>query len=997
MKISLHWLSLVLLLTCTSLHAQTPTDNVKINPEIQYQSMEGWGSSLCWWANMVGKWDDAKIDAIVNLITAENKLNMNIFRYNIGGGDDPTHADGHMVTGKGKRAEMPGFKASAESAFDWTADAPQRKIMLKIKEKRPDAVFEAFSNSAPYWMTYSGCSAGNDPASADNLKPEYYEQFCDYLIEVCKHYKEVYGIEFKTLEPFNESTSSYWGYKGSQEGCHFDAASQIKVLRILASKLKASGLKTVISASDETSVGASINVLNAYKATPDIIDLIGQFNTHTYSGSNSERVQLRELVKTINKPFWQSETGPSSGSGLASNLGLAQKLFDDLRLMRPQAWIDWQLMEEWNDTWCLIRCNFASQEYNIIKNYYVRMQVTRFIKQGYKIIDTDHENVLAAINPAGTEMVAVLLNTSGSEKNFSLDLSLFGQRGDKAKVYRTSATSNCQSLDSVSLDGKTLNYRLADQSMVTLILPVVMAHYADYAVTKGITFEQGNDIQQFSGEGNTLIVKKNDQCEGLNNSAYALAVASKSGQTVTYTLEKPFYTSERARYFHVMMRLSDVTHQGEIDSQSLVWKDYVVDMGTDTKLTEITFGSSYDSCVIWLDNLCINAKKEERAITDVSPVFDFETVDGIPSYTLINQKDSAFSGQVIDNPDYAGLNAMGHLFQYALPRFSPFGSVNDTMRLHLDSPLRVTDNTRYLHVMVKSPATRIYFQFADWSVRKNILANKWVDVVVKMDSCMGQVLYDLAISPYSSSSGVTVYLDNICFNNDPLARTYADEIETNVPYLLISRNGGNVIEASGDQLMQSALDANYNTPAQQWIFVPSNGHYAIVSRQDDRLITDNGSYFLALSATPTNDNAQLFDIQWLGDGYAKIVSLSTGKAFDVQGSSSSPGAFIGLWEYGTSANIHRQWALHKVPGVTAIPTQAADVNEDIRFFAASGQLHVCARETLQLVEIYLPDGTLRTKVRPASDAVSIPLPDGLYILRVVTLTQEQSTKVVIKQ
>ncbi len=988
-------MNIVLLFVSTTLHAQMPTDKVIINPEIQYQSMEGWGSSLCWWANMVGQWDDTKIDAIVTLITAQDKLNMNIFRYNIGGGDDPAHADGHMVTGKGKRAEMPGFKASAVAAYDWTADAAQRKIMLKIKEKRPDAVFEAFSNSAPYWMTYSGCSAGNDPASADNLKPEYYDMFCDYLIDVCKHYKEAYGIEFKTIEPFNESTSSYWGYLGSQEGCHFDASSQIKVLRILSAKLKASGLKTVISASDETSVGASINVLNAYKATPDIIDLLGQFNTHTYSGNNSERIQLRELVKTINKPFWQSETGPSSGSGLASNLGLAQKLFDDLRLMRPQAWIDWQLMEEWNDTWCLIRCNFTSQEYNIIKNYYVRMQVTRFIKQGYKIIDTNHENVLAAINPSGTEMVAVLLNTSGSEKTFALDLSLFGHRDDKAKVYRTTATDNCKLLFSIPLDGKVLNYTLADQSMVTLILPVVQANYADYSVTRGITFEdEKSDL--FSGEGTTLIVKKNDQREGLNNSEYALSAAIKRGQPITLTFEKPFYTSERARYFHAMMKMSDITHDGEIDPQSLVWKDYVVDLGTDTMLTKMIIGSNYDSCTIWLDNICINAKKEERAITEVSPVFDFESTDGIPSYELINKKDSTYSAQIIDNPDYAGLNALGHLFQYTLPPFSSFGSVNDTMRLHFDSPLRVTANTRYLHVMIKSSSTRVYFQSGSWSLRKNVSANKWIDVVVDMENFVGQVINDLAISPYSSNSGATVYLDNICFNSDPTARTYVDEIEVNVPYLLVSRNGGNVIETSGDQLMQSSFDDTYGTLAQQWMLVPSNGHYTIISRQDDRLITDNGSYFLALSSAPATDNSQLFDIQWLGDGYAKILSLTTGKAFDVQGSSTLPGALIGLWDYGTSGNIHRQWALHKVPGFTDAQTQTAAKDTGISFYTDNGQLNISAKETVQLVEIYRPDGTLHNKVRPTSDFISIPISDGLYILRVVTTTEDQRAKIVVQ-
>ncbi len=136
-------------------------DTVVLQPEITYQSLEGWGSSLCWWAAQVGKWDEAKVDSIVDMLTSPDQLNMNIFRYNIGGGDDPSHADGHMVKGKGKRAEMEGFKASPEAPYDWNADAAQRKILLKIKEKSPDAVFEAFSNSAPYWMTVSGCAAGH--------------------------------------------------------------------------------------------------------------------------------------------------------------------------------------------------------------------------------------------------------------------------------------------------------------------------------------------------------------------------------------------------------------------------------------------------------------------------------------------------------------------------------------------------------------------------------------------------------------------------------------------------------------------------------------------------------------------------------------------------------------------------------------------------------------------------------------------------------------------
>ena len=101
-------------------------------------------------------------------------------------------------------------------------------------------------------MTVSGCVGGNTSGSKDNLKPEYYKDFAHYLVDVCKHYRDEYGIEFKTLEPFNEPLSDYWYSSGSQEGCHFDAKSRANFLKVLESILRESGLRTVISASDET-------------------------------------------------------------------------------------------------------------------------------------------------------------------------------------------------------------------------------------------------------------------------------------------------------------------------------------------------------------------------------------------------------------------------------------------------------------------------------------------------------------------------------------------------------------------------------------------------------------------------------------------------------------------------------------------------------------------------------------------------------------------------
>ena len=452
--------------------------HVRVNPRLQYQTMEGWGASLCWWAHMIGQWDDdKKIDEIVDLITSPDKLNMNIFRYNIGGGDDPSHYStpdkpGHMAKGKGVRAEMEGFKASESSGYDWSKDAGQRKVMLKIKEKRPDVVLEAFSNSAPYWMTFSGCSGGNNPSDKDNLKPEYYDLFCNYLIDVCKHYKNTYGIEFKTLEPFNESFSPFWNYMGSQEGCHFEPESQVKLLKVLYPKLISSGLKTVISASDETNLKTLITVLNTYIDDDEVLDMIGQVNVHTYSATDQERLTANNLVKLTGKSFWQSETGPFEHSGFTSNLYLAQKCFDDLRLMKPQAWLDWQVMEEKNDTWCTIRGSFAGETFAPNKNFYVRMQITRFIKQGYIIIDTDKSNFLAAIDPAGKELVVCCINLTGGDKTVKCDLSDFTTTAP-AELYLTSRDTNCEKQNPVKVGEKgILEFKTSDHTITTAVIPI---------------------------------------------------------------------------------------------------------------------------------------------------------------------------------------------------------------------------------------------------------------------------------------------------------------------------------------------------------------------------------------------------------------------------------------------------------------------------------------------------------------------------------------------
>lgn len=47
-----------------------------------------------------------------------------------------------------------------DGTWDFEQDANQRWVLLAARE-RGACIFEAFSNSPPYWMTYSGRASGN--------------------------------------------------------------------------------------------------------------------------------------------------------------------------------------------------------------------------------------------------------------------------------------------------------------------------------------------------------------------------------------------------------------------------------------------------------------------------------------------------------------------------------------------------------------------------------------------------------------------------------------------------------------------------------------------------------------------------------------------------------------------------------------------------------------------------------------------------------------------
>lgn len=66
---------------------------------------------------------------------------------------------------------------------------------------------------------------------ADNLAPEYYDAYVEYLTEVVQHYRDEMNTTFGTVAAFNEPSSRVWQLGNPQEGCHYEASTQRTILQ----------------------------------------------------------------------------------------------------------------------------------------------------------------------------------------------------------------------------------------------------------------------------------------------------------------------------------------------------------------------------------------------------------------------------------------------------------------------------------------------------------------------------------------------------------------------------------------------------------------------------------------------------------------------------------------------------------------------------------------------------------------------------------------------
>ncbi|MBR4102063.1 MAG: discoidin domain-containing protein [Oscillospiraceae bacterium] len=497
-----------------ALSAQTVVISPYNTYEINGGKFEGWGTSLCWWANRVG-YSDSLAKQTAELFYGDTGLRMNIARYNIGGGDNPSH--NHITR---TDSAIPGYSKyqNGQITYDWNADKNQRNVLLKcIEAAGDDMIVEMFSNSPPYYMTKSGCSSGGANPNVNNLKDDMYDEFADYLAEVCKHYETEWGVDVQSISTMNEPYTNFW-YANSpkQEGCHFDIGNtQTTMILEMQKSLNERGLgdSIFVCGTDETSIDTQINAFNAM--SKEAQNVLGRIDTHTYGGS--KRTELKELAIKNGKNLWMSEVDGNGTAGqnageMAAALWLSNRITTDCNYLNCSAWVLWQAIDKhicaagYNGKkdsgmpdistgfWGLAVADHDKDTVVLTKKYYAFGQYSRYIRPGFTMLKSSN-STMAAYDEENDQLVIVATNTSGGNSEMYFDLSQFASIGGSAQAIRTSGSmangENWKDVGNIATNGNGFTATLAGNSITTFIINDVTA----------LKFSKDNEITPVATDG----------------------------------------------------------------------------------------------------------------------------------------------------------------------------------------------------------------------------------------------------------------------------------------------------------------------------------------------------------------------------------------------------------------------------------------------------------------------------------------------------------------
>ncbi|MDE5670445.1 MAG: hypothetical protein K2I14_03140 [Eubacterium sp.] len=447
------------------------------------QTLKGFGTSACWWSQNIS--DKKTADEIADLLYTEKGLNLNIYRYNIGGGWNSNNC---RVSNPWRTCES--FLVYDDSnedenykgdGYDFEKDKNAYAFMKTCLAKGNIDTVILFANSPHYSFTSSGQASGSLMHHTCNLPKCNYRRFAGYVLDITEHFIDD-GIPVTYISPINEPQWKWGGNHVWQEGCHYEPEEVQEVFHIFAEELEKRGLDIKLYGPESGEIGGlTQEYLKLFKNDELIMKHLGVFAIHSYHADNDTEIRKSFYSNMVKKnpdirfdmSEWCELPCKNDTKSIKGALITARVIGNDLTLLGAESWTGWVAVNQIADSKedgkdysdGLLSATNGFNYYYITKRYYGFLHFSKFVKIGAQVLNTEYTsdkklNIYAFMNPDGQQIAVIVNEGTAEDISFSAD-------AKHCEIYSTTAEKNFHKDFSGEFDEKI---RSKAESITTVIL-----------------------------------------------------------------------------------------------------------------------------------------------------------------------------------------------------------------------------------------------------------------------------------------------------------------------------------------------------------------------------------------------------------------------------------------------------------------------------------------------------------------------------------------------
>ena len=445
-------LGLVLLASLpTTLQAQAKP--ILIQPEIQYQRLDGFGVTV----------GNGSAKELMALPVAERTKLLDLVFGNDGARANIVRSE---ISWKGQRLQMthPLYLRGFMYYFADEEDETAQFNLLREALKRG----EVFWNSC-VWSPPLQWKDNQAPDGRGKLLPKHYEDFATYLAAYIEFYKRLRFQDVQVISLQNAPLSAQ-----AAAGCLWNAGQFKEFLKIVGKVFKERGIATKIML-PELGWNELSPFLQPILEDPEAKSFPSYLSAHSLETDSPGRSLAKETYKRQNFRLWQTEfalPAAEESTGIAGGLKLATHLLNDLTQAETQAWLYWTLLPPAGWSGRLGLLDQTGSTFQASKRFWSFVQFSKFLpRNSVRVSASGGSSPFAAFrNPQYNGITVVFLNPSQQPAQETLEMR--GWNLERLMAYRTSEKEDCAAVPLPPESGPKMTLTLEPRSITTLVAQI---------------------------------------------------------------------------------------------------------------------------------------------------------------------------------------------------------------------------------------------------------------------------------------------------------------------------------------------------------------------------------------------------------------------------------------------------------------------------------------------------------------------------------------------